>query len=463
MIAKRIIRKTGASDFARLGRYILNDGLTDVQALTERTVAYILDGKGDQNRVGAIRITNCHGETPALAIKEIMATQAMNTRAQGDRTYHLVVSFAAGEKPSQEQFADIKETLCATIGLGAHQRLSAVHRDTSHLHIHVAINKIHPESFRLVEPYFDQRKLMAACEALEQKHGLIRTQHGASQSHAVHQNGRLAVLRDERERFQNVLRDLIKSGFESRIEQVADWAALHAFFSEAGLEARLRGAGLVISRQGGGLSIKASAVHPALSLPALIARLGPFIPAAQLRPHSSASAADNEALEAIKASYKKRADAICQSKTLSAVGKRAAYRDLNKLRLAAYARLKAEQKSGSAGDQLILREPVERKPADSAGASAAIRSYVAERNSLRAKVSDIVYHALWTPVDAGPVVYQGRRKLSGSWALLFLKGETMLVKAVSDFEAHAARLWPVGKPVSIDAVGRVSSKARRRR
>jgi hypothetical protein len=219
----------------------------------------------------------------------------------------------------------------------------------------------------------------------------------------------------------------------------------------------------VIGRQRDGLSVKASAIHPALSLPALVARLGPFVPAAQLRPLSSSSAADNEALAAIKASYKKRADAIRQSKTLSAVGKRAAFRDLNKLRLAAYARLKAEQKSGSAGDQLIQREPGGRTPADSTGASTAIRTYVAERNSLCAKISDIVYHAVWTPADAGAVLYQGRRKLAGTWALLFLKGETMLVKAVSDIEANAARLWPVRKPVSIDAVGRVSSKARRRR
>jgi hypothetical protein len=249
---------------------------------------------------------------------------------------------------------------------------------------------------------------------------------------------------------------------ESRIAQAADWAELHAFFFEAGLEVRLRGAGLALGRSGG-LSVKASAVHPAFSLPALVARLGPFIPAAQLRPLSSSSAAYNEAMATIKASYKKRADAIRQSKTLSAVGKRASYRDLNKLRLAAYSRLRADQESGSDGGKLVGRQPVEKTPVDSAAASAAIRSYVLERNSLRARISDIFYHAIWTPADAGPVVYQGRRKLAGCWALLFLKGETMLVKAVSDFEANTARLWPVGKPVSIDAVGRVSSKARRRR
>ncbi len=463
MIAKRIIRTAGKSNFTRLGKYILDNDLTDALDFTERTVDYILDKKGDQNRVGAVRITNCHSEAPALAIKEIMATQAMNTRAKGDRTYHLVVSFAAGEKPSHEQLADIEETLCAAVGLGAHQRLSAVHCDTDHLHIHVAINKIHPESFRLVEPYFDQRKLMAACEALEQKHGLIRTRHGVSNSRAIHRNGRRTVSREEKERFRDEVRDLIKNGFEIRVAQAADWAELHGLFFEAGLQVRLRGAGLAISRQIGGLSVKASSVHPALSLPALIARLGPFVPAAQLHPLSSSWAADNEALAAIRASYKMRADAIRQSKTLSAVGKRAAYRDLNKLRLATYARLKVDHESGSFGGQLVGRSPVEKAPVDSAAASAAVRSYVLERNSLRARISDIVYHAVWTPADAGPVLYQGRRKLEGSWALLFLKGETMLVKAVSDIEANAARLWPVGKPVNINPAGRVSNKARRRR
>ena len=98
--------------------------------------------------------------------------------------------------------------------------------------MHVAINKINPESFRLVEPYFDQRKLMAACEALEQKHGLIRTRHGVSHSHDR------TVPRKERERFRDEVRDLIKNGFESRIAQATDWAALHAFLFEAGLQLR---------------------------------------------------------------------------------------------------------------------------------------------------------------------------------------------------------------------------------
>jgi hypothetical protein len=102
----------------------------------------------------------------------------MNTRAMGDRTYHLVISFPPGERPTLSQLEDIERVLVERIGLGGHQRLSATHLDTGHLHLHVAINKIHPESFRCVEPYYDKRRLMQACMELEAKHGLMRTAHG---------------------------------------------------------------------------------------------------------------------------------------------------------------------------------------------------------------------------------------------------------------------------------------------
>ena len=128
----------------------------------------------------ACRITNCASVETEWAIREIELTQGMNQRAKGSRTYHLVVSFPAGERPTQEQLIDIENELCAAIGLGSHQRISAVHTDTDHLHIHVAINQIHPQTYNCVEPWYDKAKLMKACERLEVKHGLQRTYHGKS-------------------------------------------------------------------------------------------------------------------------------------------------------------------------------------------------------------------------------------------------------------------------------------------
>jgi hypothetical protein len=148
MIAKRVSRARSKDAFKRLGLYILGEKdkakpHANGGGMWQRTAAYVLDLDEGGGRVGAIRISNCEAAEPADAIAEIQAVQAMNSRAKGDKTYHLVVSFPPGEKPSETQLRDIEDELCAAIGLADHQRISAVHTDSDHLHIHVAINKVH--------------------------------------------------------------------------------------------------------------------------------------------------------------------------------------------------------------------------------------------------------------------------------------------------------------------------------
>ena len=180
MIAKRVMRPKASSDFGRLGAYILGQGQKrDQGAAADQTFDYILADQAG-GRVGALRITNCNADTPALAIMEILATQSLNKRSRGDRTYHLVVSFEPGERPAPAQIEAIENELCAAIGLSSHQRISALHLDRAHLHLHIAINKVDPVTLRCIEPYYDKRKLMKACDELEIKHGLARTNHGRS-------------------------------------------------------------------------------------------------------------------------------------------------------------------------------------------------------------------------------------------------------------------------------------------
>ena len=47
------------------------------------------------------------------------------------------------------------------------------HSDTDHEHIHIAINKIHPETLRIHSPASDHRKLFTGARALERELGLI--------------------------------------------------------------------------------------------------------------------------------------------------------------------------------------------------------------------------------------------------------------------------------------------------
>jgi hypothetical protein len=111
------------------------------------------------------------------AITEVLATQHANTRAKGDKTYHLIVSFRAGEQPSADTLRAIEERICAGLGYGEHQRVSAVHNDTDNLHIHIAINKIHPTRNTMHEPYYSHRALAELCTALERDYGLERDNH----------------------------------------------------------------------------------------------------------------------------------------------------------------------------------------------------------------------------------------------------------------------------------------------
>nr|WP_274944924.1 relaxase/mobilization nuclease domain-containing protein [Salmonella enterica] len=59
---------------------------------------YLQDPQNKQERVGVIKVTNCHQENILDAARyDIEPTQRRNTRSEGDKTYHLVISFRPGE------------------------------------------------------------------------------------------------------------------------------------------------------------------------------------------------------------------------------------------------------------------------------------------------------------------------------------------------------------------------------
>jgi hypothetical protein len=282
MIAKRVTRGPSAK-FRKLGSYILNPAKVSLSSPPSsewrRTTDYILDIAAGGSRTEGVRITNCASVETEWAIREIELTQSMNQRAKGSRTYHLVISFPAGERPTEEQLIDIENGLCAAIGLGSHQRISAVHTDTDHLHVHVAINQIHPQTFNCVEPWYDKAKLMKACERLEVKHGLQRTYHGKSVAASRRSDGAVAM---EQHRGVQSLEAWIRAEALPHIgptlAKAQSWQDAHALLARYDLEILPRGAGLIIKTRRGSTRVKASSIDRALSAKALTARFGAFVP-----------------------------------------------------------------------------------------------------------------------------------------------------------------------------------------
>jgi len=259
MIAKHVPMKlTRKSDFGGLVRYITS-------------------AQGRDERVGTITVTNCGSDEPLDAADDVMLVQQANTRSNADKTYHLIVSFAPGENPSPETLRVIEERICAGLGYGEHQRISAAHHDTDILHLHIAINKVHPERHTVHSPLRDYRTLGELCDTLEVEFDLAKTNH---QSRKRGGEGRAADM----EQIAGIesLIGWVQRTCASEIKAADSWQALHATMAANGLTMHARGNGLVVTAESG-TSIKASSIARDLSKKALEDRLGPFVAADGVR------------------------------------------------------------------------------------------------------------------------------------------------------------------------------------
>ena len=233
--------------------------------------AYVTSAHGKNERVGAVMLTNfMSNDDIALAVTEAQVTQGRNITAKGDKTYHLVVSFAPGEQPSAMMLKDIEDRLCTSIGLGEHQRISAVHHDTDIMHLHIAVNKVHPTRHILVEPFRAYWRLGETCSVLEREHGLMATNH-----HGVKRAGENRA--DDMAQASGIepLRDWIRRTCLDEMRAATSWRELHAVATANGLTIAERGAGLVITGPEG-VAIKPSTVARELARGALEKRLGAF-------------------------------------------------------------------------------------------------------------------------------------------------------------------------------------------
>ena len=255
MIAKAIPMKAGEkSHFAKL-------------------VAYIIDDQDTPFRLGAVTVTNCYGDEVEDAVFEALNTQLKNQRAVSDKTYHLIVSFRAGEEPSAETLKAIEDELCAGLGFKEHQRISAVHCDTENLHVHIAINKVHPIKHTIHNPFQDYKTLARLCAKLEQQYGLEVDNHSSQRNHSAGRAGDM-----EAHAGIESLITWIQHNALAQIKQANSWEALHIVLYENGLSIKPRGNGLAISTLDGAIGVKASSVDRELSKGKLEQRLGSYQP-----------------------------------------------------------------------------------------------------------------------------------------------------------------------------------------
>ena len=246
MIVKIAKRTKSRSSFAKLADYIAK------QAILEDGTEKVLYEK----------YTNCHALDNADALLEITATQELNRTTKADKTYHIIVSFPLGERPEEEVLDDIEEELIKAIGFQEHQRLRAIHRDTAHLHMHIAVNKIHPETLRNYSPGHDFKSLQTISRVLEVRHGL----------ELLVKDDRKKVIEDT-----EILRENITNTIAAVVHtKDSSWAKLHASLKEYDVKFIRKGRGLLITDGADQLSIKPSDLSRDFSRAQLENALGPY-------------------------------------------------------------------------------------------------------------------------------------------------------------------------------------------
>ena len=97
---------------------------------------------------------------------------SMRGRDNKDPVLHMTLSWHADDKPTPEHMKETARAALKALGLEEHQVLMAGHDDKNHMHAHLVINTVHPETGRTAPMKYTKERLSRWAEAYEKEHGV---------------------------------------------------------------------------------------------------------------------------------------------------------------------------------------------------------------------------------------------------------------------------------------------------
>lgn len=240
---------------------------------TKKLVQYITRDFGKNINQENIFCVNCN-ENSKIACYEILETQNRNTRSKSDKTMHLIVSFKQGELPSMETIKKIEKDICKKIGFENHQRICSLHTDdTDNVHLHMAINKIHPQKYTNHTPYYSDYQCLQIAEFCEKKYNLEHDNHTPkSQQERLSKKASIIEHNAGIESFEGYIK---RNCFEN-IQNAQNWQELHSTLENHNIKIERKGTGIVFKNLNNDLQVKASSIDKNFSLKNLEKKLGKF-------------------------------------------------------------------------------------------------------------------------------------------------------------------------------------------
>ena len=172
-----------------------------------------------------------------------------------------------------------------------HQKLYALHADTDNLHLHVILNRVHPDTVKVekINGGFDIRALHRACARIDHAQGWKSERKAL---YRVNEDGNVVPTSTEQREHggkptQSQIDQELRTGQKSAariaieiagpiLKESRSWSEVHERLSHHGMRYHKTGSGATI--QVGDVRVKASTVSRSATLLRLEKRLGPYVP-----------------------------------------------------------------------------------------------------------------------------------------------------------------------------------------
>lgn len=286
MIVKKLMKKqeytkTRQKDVADLCRYIRNArSHIDTRPTSEQEPEKVLC-------TGSLGMTFDNEEAQVSE----MAGLAAKAKS-GDPVNHFVLSWPSHEQPTPAQLHEAAKIFVREIGMDGHQVVYGAHQNTENCHLHLAINRVSPETGKVVKinQGFDRRAAAKAICTIEHLQGWTPEKNAM---YRMTENGPALVegrekslsqgAQDAEKKHGNLSLERRAKGLAPEISLATSWQDLHLRLAHHGATYEKRKGGAIIKFGKAGF-IKASTASREASLKSLEKKFGQPFERAKIAP-----------------------------------------------------------------------------------------------------------------------------------------------------------------------------------
>jgi hypothetical protein len=241
---------------------------------------YLLYGRSgeEMERVAWTAGRNLGLDDPDLAAVLMQAVADQNPRVESP-VYHLTLNFDPADPVTPERMQAVADRVLADLGLAEYQALMVAHQDRAHPHVHIMVNRVHPETGVAWDRWQDRPRIERTLRALERELGLRQVRGRLHQLEGQEAPERAQLTSGERRQAERTGDPAFPDRVRAHLPELRaarSWEELEAALARHGLRLKRKGQGLVITD--GIHQVKASRVARDLSLRQLELRFGVAYP-----------------------------------------------------------------------------------------------------------------------------------------------------------------------------------------